>query len=82
MPDEEQVIEIYEKYAVNGDEPAEIGAEMGLDLADIHEAIAYYYRNSKSLTEMRYRDGGFDTPPMDDFLAENQTADELNEPDN
>lgn len=51
--DDAAVIEIYESYAVNGLEPAEVADEMDIDLADVHEAIAYYYRNSDELMELR-----------------------------
>lgn len=52
--DDEEVVEIYEMYAVDGLEPAEIGAEMGVALAAVHEAIAHYYRNSDELKDIRY----------------------------
>lgn len=51
--DDAAVIEIYESYAVNGLAPAEVADEMDIDLADVHEAIAYYYRNSDELMELR-----------------------------
>ena len=70
------VIDVYAAYARCGLEPAEVASEFGIPLADVHEAIAYYYRNAARMREME-DDSGFETPTMDEFLTENQDADYL-----
>lgn len=53
MNDEQEIIEIYEMYAVDGYETAEVADKIGVSLAEVHEAIAYYYQHSSDLKERR-----------------------------
>lgn len=50
--DDELIIRIYQEYA-NGMAPADVAGDMGLTVADVHDALASYYRRSKMLTTMR-----------------------------
>ena len=43
------VQEVYVAYAREGLEPAEVANEFDVDLARVHEAIAYYYDHASSL---------------------------------
>ena len=67
---------VYVAYARKGLKPVEVASEYGIRLADVHEAIAYYYRHAERMREMG-EDDGVETPPMDEYLEENQEADEL-----
>lgn len=48
---DESAIEIYHKYAVQGYEPAEIAHAFNISVADVHEALAYYYRHVEELKD-------------------------------
>lgn len=41
------VIDVYQAYAGQGMEPAEVADELNLDLARVHEAIAFYYDHAE-----------------------------------
>lgn len=51
---DKEAVEIHEAYAVDGLEPAEVADKYDVGLADVHEAIAFYYRNSDELKELRF----------------------------
>ncbi|MUV56240.1 DUF433 domain-containing protein [Halogeometricum sp. CBA1124] len=70
------VQEVYAAYAREGLEPAEVASEYGISLADVHEALAYYYRHAERMREME-EDSEVETPPIDEFIKKNQDADEL-----
>jgi uncharacterized protein (DUF433 family) len=43
------VIDVYAAYARDGYEPAEVASAFGIPLADVHEALAYYYRHAEEM---------------------------------
>jgi len=45
------VREVYEAYARDGQEPAEIANEYDVDLSRVHEAIAYYYDHAEAMRD-------------------------------
>jgi uncharacterized protein (DUF433 family) len=45
------VIDVYVAYARDGYEPAEIASAFSIPLADVHEALAHYYRHAETLRQ-------------------------------
>jgi uncharacterized protein (DUF433 family) len=52
------VIHVKERLDV-GDEPAQVAADYGLDLADVYRALAYYYDNPDEMDEIERRRADF-----------------------
>lgn len=43
------VVDVYAAYAEDGYEPAEIAHAFDISIADVHEALTYYYRHVEEL---------------------------------
>lgn len=49
------VIQIAELVLDHGDDPATVADQLDISLAEVHEALAYYYENPNEMNEQRRR---------------------------
>lgn len=49
------VIQIAELVLDHGDDPATVADQLGISLAEVHEALAYYYAYPSEMSEQRRR---------------------------
>lgn len=47
------VIDVYDAYAREGCEPAEVASDYDVKLAQVHEALAYYYNHAQAMWQYR-----------------------------
>lgn len=53
------VFQIGEMYTEAGDAPEDIADQLGVSLADVHAALAYYFEHPDEMSAIRDRDEGY-----------------------
>jgi len=65
-----RVRDIAEKYIVMKDSPAVIAREFGISISGVHEALSYYYENTREIQEEIRKDKEFIEKFREEFKHE------------